>query len=240
MEKPVYKRVLLKLSGEALAGEKRTGLDFAVIGQVCDTIRAAVDLGVQVGVVIGGGNFWRGARISGGTMERTRADQMGMLATVMNSLAVADVCEQKGLGVKVLSALEMPAVADLITHREAEAALNAGKVVFFGGGTGNPYFTTDTTAVLRAAEIGADVILLAKNVDGVYSADPLKDTAAVKYDAISYDEVLAKRLAVMDLTATSLAMENRLPVLVFALKDPENILRALRGEPVGTLVGERK
>ena len=238
MEKPVYRRVLLKVSGEALSGDKGTGLDFAVIGQVCGALKAMVEQGVQVGLVTGGGNFWRGARNSGGKMERTRADQMGMLATIMNSLAVADVCEQQGIPVKVMTSLEMPAVAERITHREADAALNRGEVVIFAGGTGNPFFTTDTTAVLRAAEIGADVILLAKNVDGVYSADPAKDPSAVRYDRISYDEVLEKRLAVMDLTATSLAMENHLPVLVFALKDPENILRALRGEKVGTLVGE--
>ena len=239
MDQPVYRRVLLKLSGEALAGEKRTGLDFAVIGQVCGALKAAVDMGVQIGLVTGGGNFWRGARNSGGKMDRTRADQMGMLATVMNSLAVADVCEQKGIPVRMMTALEMPAVGDLITRRDSEAAFRRGELVVFAGGTGSPYFTTDTTAVLRAAEIGADVILLAKNIDGVYSADPAKDPAAVRYDAVSYDEVLAKRLGVMDLTATSMAMENRLPVLVFALKDPENILRALRGEKVGTLVGER-
>lgn len=238
MEKPVYRRVLLKVSGEALSGDKGTGLDFAVIGQVCGALKAMAGQGVQVGLVTGGGNFWRGARSSGGKMERTRADQMGMLATIMNSLAVADVCEQQGIPVKVMTSLEMPAVAERITHREADAALNRGEVVIFAGGTGNPFFTTDTTAVLRAAEIGADVILLAKNVDGVYSADPAKDPSAVRYDRISYDEVLEKRLAVMDLTATSLAMENHLPVLVFALKDPENILRALRGEKVGTLVGE--
>jgi len=239
MDQPVYRRVLLKLSGEALAGDKRTGLDFAVIGQVCDALKAAVDMGVRIGLVTGGGNFWRGARNSGGKMDRTRADQMGMLATVMNSLAVADVCEQKGIPVRMMTALEMPAVGDLITRRDSEASLRAGELVVFAGGTGSPYFTTDTTAVLRAAEIGADVILLAKNIDGVYSADPAKDPTAVKYDSISYEEVLEKRLGVMDLTATSMAMENQLPVLVFALKDPENILRALRGEKVGTLVGER-
>ena len=239
MDQPVYRRVLLKLSGEALAGEKRTGLDFAVIGQVCAALKAAVDMGVQIGLVTGGGNFWRGARNSGGKMDRTRADQMGMLATVMNSLAVADVCEQKGIPVRMMTALEMPAVGDLITRRDSEAALRRGELVVFAGGTGSPYFTTDTTAVLRAAEIGADVILLAKNIDGVYSADPAKDPAAVKYDTISYDEALEKRLGVMDLTATSMAMENRIPLVVFALKDPENILRALRGEKVGTLVGER-
>ena len=202
MEKPVYHRVLLKISGEALAGDKHSGLDFEVIGQVCDVIKKCLDMGVQVGLVVGGGNFWRGAKNSGGgKMERTRADHIGMLATVMNCLAVADVCEQKA-------------------------------------GTGNPYFSTDTAAVLRAAEIDADVILLAKNVDGVYSADPVKDPTAVKYDSISYDEVLAQHLMVMDTTATSLSMDNHIPVLLFALKDPENIIRALCGENVGTIVKE--
>ena len=207
MEKPVYHRVLLKISGEALAGDKHSGLDFEVIGQVCDVIKKCLDMGVQVGLVVGGGNFWRGAKNSGGgKMERTRADHIGMLATVMNCLAVADVCEQKG-----------------IRH------LEKGRVDIFGAGTGNPYFSTDTAAVLRAAEIDADVILLAKNVDGVYSADPVKDPTAVKYDSISYDEVLAQHLMVMDTTATSLSMDNHIPVLLFALKDPENIIRALCG-----------
>ena len=218
MEKPVYHRVLLKISGEALAGDKHSGLDFEVIGQVCDVIKKCLDMGVQVGLVVGGGNFWRGAKNSGGgKMERTRADHIGMLATVMNCLAVADVCEQKGIPVR---------------------DLEKGRVVIFGAGTGNPYFSTDTAAVLRAAEIDADVILLAKNVDGVYSADPVKDPTAVKYDSISYDEVLAQHLMVMDTTATSLSMDNHIPVLLFALKDPENIIRALCGENVGTIVKE--
>ena len=231
-----YRRVLLKLSGEALAGGKGTGLDFAMIGRVCDALKECVEAGVQIGLVVGGGNFWRGAKNSGGTMERSRADQMGMLATVMNCLAVADVCEQKGIPVRVQSALEMPAVAELYTRRSAVAHLEKGRVVIFGAGTGSPYFSTDTAAVLRAVEIGADVILLAKNIDGVYSADPRQDPNAVRYDRISYEEMLEKRLAVMDLTAASLAMENHIPLLVFALKDPRNILRAVRGENVGTVV----
>ena len=187
-------------------------------------------MGVQVGLVVGGGNFWRGAKNSGGAMERTRADHMGMLATVMNCLAVADVCEQKGIPVRVQTAIEMRAVA--IRH------LEKGRVVIFGAGTGNPYFSTDTAAVLRAAEIDADVILLAKNIDGVYSADPKKDPSAVKYDTITYDDVLAQHLQVMDSTATSLSMDNHIPVLLFALKDPRNIIRALCGENVGTIVKE--
>ena len=238
MEEPRYKRVLLKISGEALAGEKRTGLDFAIIGQVCDVIKEAVEMGVQVGVVVGAGNFWRGAKDGGGRMERTRADHMGMLGTAMNCLAVADVLEQKGVAARVQTALEMRAVAEPYVRGRAIHHLERGRVVIFGCGTGNPFFSTDTAAVLRAAEIGADVILLAKNVDGVYSADPVKDPQAVKYDVITYDEVLARHLAVMDSTASSLAMDNHIPVLLFALKDPYNIIRALRGERIGTIVKE--
>lgn len=238
MEEPRYKRVLLKISGEALAGEKRTGLDFAVIGQVCDVIKEAVEMGVQVGVVVGAGNFWRGAKDGGGRMERTRADHMGMLGTAMNCLAVADVLEQKGVAARVQTALEMRAVAEPYVRGRAIHHLERGRVVIFGCGTGNPFFSTDTAAVLRAAEIGADVILLAKNVDGVYSADPVKDPSAVKYDSISYDDVLAQHLMVMDTTATSLSMDNHIPVLLFALKDPENIVRAVCGEKVGTIVRE--
>ena len=238
METPKYKRVLLKISGEALAGEKHFGLDFEVIGRVCDAIREAVAMGVQVGVVVGGGNFWRGVKDGGGRMERTRADHMGMMATVMNCLAVADVLEQKGVPVRVQTAVEMRAMAEPYIRSRAIRHLEKGRVVIFGCGTGNPFFSTDTAAVLRAAEIGADVILLAKNVDGVYSADPNKDPDAVKYDAITYDEVLAKHLAVMDSTATSLSMDNHIPVLLFALKDPYNIIRVLRGEKIGTIVKE--
>ena len=241
MAKPVYKRVLLKISGEALAGGKGGGLDFEMIGSVCDVIKECLDMGVQVGLVIGGGNFWRGAKNSGGgKMERTRADHIGMLATVMNSLAVADVCEQKGIPVRVQTAIEMRAVAEPYIRSKAIRHLEKGRVVIFGAGTGNPYFSTDTTAVLRAAEINAEVILLAKNIDGVYNADPAKDPSAVKYDSISYDDVLAQHLAVMDTTATSLSMDNHIPVLVFALKDPKNIVRALCGEKIGTIVGEDK
>ena len=238
MDQPVYKRVLLKISGEALSGDKGTGLDFEVIGQVCDVIKECVDMGVQVGIVIGGGNFWRGARNAGGKMERTRADHMGMLATVMNCLAVADVCEQKGIPVRVQTAVEMQSIAEPYIRSRAIRHMEKGRVVIFGAGTGCPFFSTDTAAVLRAAEINADVILLAKNVDGVYSADPVKDPTAVKYDSISYDDILAKHLSVMDFTATSLSMDNHIPVLLFALKDPRNILRVLRGEKIGTIVKE--
>ena len=241
MAKPIYKRVLLKISGEALAGDKHSGLNFEVIGNVCDVIKECLDMGVQVGAVIGGGNFWRGAKNSGGgKMERSRADHIGMLATVMNCLAVADVCEQKGIPVRVQTALEMRAIAEPYIRSKAIRHMEKGRVVIFGAGTGNPYFSTDTAAVLRAAEINADVILLAKNVDGVYNADPAKDASAVKYDTITYDEVLAQHLMVMDTTATSLSMDNNIPVLVFALKDPQNIVRALCGENVGTVVSNNK
>ena len=236
METPKYKRVLLKISGEALAGEKHFGLDFEVIGRVCDAIREAVAMGVQVGVVVGGGNFWRGVKDGGGRMERTRADHMGMMATVMNCLAVADVLEQKGVPVRVQTAVEMRAMAEPYIRGRAIHHLEKGRVVIFGCGTGNPFFSTDTAAVLRAAEIGAEVILLAKNVDGVYSADPNKDPNAVKYDTITYDDILAQHLQVMDSTATSLSMDNKIPVVLFALKDPENILRVARGEKIGTIV----
>ncbi len=230
METVKYNRVLLKISGEALAGEASRGLDFTVIGQVCDVIKQCVQLGVQVGVVVGGGNFWRGVKDGGGQMERTRADHMGMLATSINALAVADVLEQKGVDVRVQTAIEMRSIAEPYIRSKAIRHLEKGRVVIFGCGTGNPFFSTDTAAVLRAAEIGAEVILLAKNIDGVYSADPHLDPEAVKYDSITYGDVLAQHLQVMDSTATSLSMDNKIPVLLFALMDPEYILRALRGE----------
>ena len=233
-----YKRVLLKISGEALAGDKHFGFDFDVVSKVCDVIKKCTDMGVQMGVVIGGGNFWRGVKNGEGKMARSRADHMGMLATVMNCLAVSDVMEQKGIPVRVQTAVEMSTFAEHYTWERAVAHLEEGKVVLFGAGSGCPYFSTDTAAVLRAAEIGADAILLAKNIDGVYNADPAKDANAVKYDAITYEEVLAQHLAVMDSTATSLSMDNHIPVPVFALKDPENIIRAMEGEKIGTIVGE--
>ena len=236
MEQPKYKRVLLKISGEALAGEASRGLDFNVIGSVCDVIKTCTEMGVQVGVVVGGGNFWRGLKDGGDRMVRVRADHMGMLATTINALAVADVLEQKGVEVRVQTAIEMRDFAEPYIRSKAIRHLEKGRVVIFGAGTGNPYFSTDTTAVLRAAEINAEVILLAKNIDGVYNADPAKDPNAVRYDTISYDDVLAQHLMVMDTTATSLSMDNHIPILVFALKDPKNIIRALCGEKVGTIV----
>lgn len=235
-KKSVYKRVLLKLSGEALAGEGGTGLDFRIMSQVCGVVAEAARQGTEIGIVVGGGNFWRGVKNGEGKMDRAHADYMGMLATVMNCLALQDVIRQQGVEAKVLTAMEIQHIGEPFSVDKADAYLKAGNVVVFGGGVGSPFFTTDTGAVLRAALIGADAILLAKNVDGVYSADPKKDPAAVLYDSLTYSEVLEKRLAVMDSTATCLAMDNSIPVMVFALKDPENILRALRGEAVGTLV----
>lgn len=238
MSEARYKRVLLKISGEALAGEAGRGLDFNVINQVARVIKKCAQAGVQVGVVVGGGNFWRGVKDGGDRMERTRADHMGMLATALNCLAVADVLEQNGVEVRVQTAIEMRAIAEPYIRSRAIRHLEKGRVVIFGCGTGNPFFSTDTAAVLRAAEIGADVILLAKNIDGVYSADPKKDPSAVKFDAISYDQVLAMHLQVMDTTAASLSMDNHIPVLLFALKDPENIYRAVMGEKIGTVIQE--
>ena len=233
---PVYKRVLIKISGESLAGEKKTGIDFDIVRSVCTAVKTIVDMGVEVGIVVGGGNFWRGVKDGGGKMERTRADHMGMMATVMNALALSDVFEQMGVPVRVQTALEMRAVAEPYIRLKADKHLRNGRVVIFGCGTGNPYFSTDTAAVLRAAEINADAILLAKNIDGVYSADPRTDPTAVKFDRISYDDVLSRHLAVMDSTATSLSMDNRIPIIVFALADPQNIVRVVCGEDIGTKV----
>ncbi len=231
-----YKRILLKVSGEALAGEAGRGLDFQVIQDVCDVVARCVEEGVEVGIVVGGGNFWRGLKDGKGMRERVRADHMGMLATVINCLALADTLERKGVDVRVQTAIEMRAIAEPYIRSRAIRHLEKARVVIFGCGTGNPFFSTDTAAVLRAAEIDADVILLAKNVDGVYSADPNLDPKAVKYDTISYDDVLAKHLQVMDSTATSLSMDNKIPVILFGLKDPENILRVVHGEKIGTIV----
>ncbi|MCL2151731.1 MAG: UMP kinase [Oscillospiraceae bacterium] len=234
---PKYKRVLLKISGEALAGEKRTGLDFSVMRNVCDSIKKCVDIGVEIGIVLGGGNFWRGVKDGEGKIERTRADHMGMMATVMNCLALADVLEQINVPVRVQTALSISAVAEPYIRLRADMHLKKGRVVIFGCGTGHPYFSTDTAAVLRAAEIGAEVILLAKNVDGIYTADPKLDPTAKKLDSISYSDMLSQHLMVMDSTATSLSMDNDIPVLLFALHDPENIVRAVLGEKIGTRVG---
>lgn len=240
MGEPKFRRVLLKVSGEALAGSQSRGLDFNIISEICDVIGQCVKEGVQIGVVVGGGNFWRGLKDGGDRMERTRADHMGMLATAINALALADMLEQKGVKVRVQTAIEMRSIAEPYIRSRAIRHLEKGRVVIFGCGTGNPYFSTDTAAVLRAAEIDADAILLAKNIDGVYSADPKVDPTAVKYDSISYDQVLAQHLQVMDSTATSLSMDNHIPVILFALKDPENIYRAVMGENIGTIVKEEQ
>ena len=231
-----YKRVLIKISGEALAADKKTGYDFDFVSRVCNTVKKAVEGGVQVGIVVGGGNFWRGVKDGAGHVERVSADRMGMLATAMNCLAVADVFKQLGVSAKVMTAVDIQGVGERYDTKKAIEYLENGSVVMFGCGTGMPFISTDTAAVLRAAEIKADAILLAKNIDGVYSADPRKDASAVRFDEISYDEVLARHLAVMDTTATSLAMDNNIPVVVFALAEPDNILRVLAGEKLGTLV----
>ena len=238
MGEPKYKRVLLKVSGEALAGEKHTGLDFDMIGTVCDVIKEAVSMGVQVGVVIGGGNFWRGVKDGADTMQRSHADSMGMLATVMNCIAVADALEKHGVDARVLTAVEMNKFAEYFTRDTADRYLNEGKVVFFAAGTGNPYFSTDTGAVLRGVEIEADAILMAKNVDAIYSADPNLDPNAIRFDELTYDEVLARHLKATDTTAMTLAMDNHMTLVCFGLKDPYNIIRVLKGEKIGTTVKE--
>ena len=233
-----FKRILLKISGEALAGDAHRGLDFQVIGTVCDAIKKCRDMGVQIGVVIGGGNFWRGVKDGADKMQRTHADSMGMLATVMNSIAVADALEKHGVPARVLTAVEMHKFAEYFTRDLADRYLNEGKVIIMAGGTGSPYFSTDTGAVLRGVEIEADAILMAKNVDGIYSADPNLDPTAVKFDELTYDEVLARHLKATDTTAMTLAMDNHMTLVCFALKDPENIIRVVCGEKIGTIVKE--
>ena len=235
-----YKRVLLKVSGEAL-GEKTSagdgfGLDFAKVNEVCQAIKECVEVGVQVGLVIGGGNFWRGVKNGSGKMQRSHADAMGMLATVMNALAVADALEQHGLDARVLTAVEMHKFAEYFTRDTANRYLNEGKVVIFAAGTGNPYFSTDTGAVLRGVEIEADAILMAKNIDGIYSADPHKDPTAVKFDNLTYNEVLERGLKATDTTAMALAMDNNIPMVCFGLAEENSILRVVRGEKIGTTV----
>lgn len=230
-----YKRILLKVSGEALAGEKGTGIDFEnTVLKVCSSIKKCVDLGAEVAIVVGGGNFWRGR--SSGTMDRTRADHMGMLATVINSLGLADGLEQVGLTVRVQTAINMQQIAEPYIRNKAVRHLEKGRVVVFGCGSGNPFFSTDTAAALRAAEIGADIIFKATNVDGVYDSDPKKNANAVKFDSLSHLDVLNKGLHVMDSTAASLCMDNNIPILVFNMNDPDNIVRALCGEQIGTII----
>ena len=235
-----YKRILLKVSGEAL-GQKTAqgdgfGLDFAKINSVCESIKACVDMGVQVGLVIGGGNFWRGIKNGTGKMQRSHADAMGMLATVMNAIAVADALEEHGMDARVLTAVEMNKFAEYFTRDTANRYLNEGKVVLFAAGTGNPYFSTDTGAVLRGVEIEADAVLMAKNIDGIYSADPKKDPTAVKFDKLTYNEVLEKGLRATDVTAMALAMDNDMPMVCFGLDEENSIVRVVCGENIGTTV----
>ena len=230
-----YKRVLLKLSGEALAGDAKTGINPEVVGNICEKIKEIVQMGVQVSIVVGGGNFWRGAR-NGLSMDRSTADYMGMLATVMNGLALQDALESRGIYTRLQTAIEMREIAEPYIKRKAAKHLERGRVVIFGCGTGHPFFSTDTAAALRAAETESEVIFLAKTIDGVYSADPKIDKTAVKYDEISYKDVLAQDLKVMDSTATALCKDNNIPLLVFAISDPENIVRAVKGEKIGTIV----
>ena len=236
MEKPVYKRVVIKISGEALAGEKKTGFDFDFVTRVCRTVKRCAEMGVETSIVIGAGNFWRGVKDGAGKVERVSADRMGMLGTAMNCLAVADVFKQIGADARVQTAVDIQGVGERYSTQKSIEYMEKGSIVLFACGTGQPFFSTDTAAVLRAAEIHADAILLAKNIDGVYSDDPRKNPDAVKFDEISYDEVLARHLAVMDTTATSLAMDNSIPVIVFGLAEPENILRVLEGGKIGTTV----
>lgn len=229
-----YRRVLIKISGEALAGEEGFGLNHEVVSRVVDAIAEASKLGCEIGIVVGGGNFWRGR--SSGDMDRTRADHMGMLATVMNSLALADALEHLKVPVRVQTAIAMQQIAEPYIRNRAVRHLEKGRVVIFGCGTGNPFFTTDTAAALRALEIDADIMFKATNVDGVYDKDPNKFEDAKKYDTLSFDEILSHDLRVMDGTAASLCRDNSIPILVFNLDDPQNIVKAIKGENVGTVV----
>ncbi|MCD7846732.1 MAG: UMP kinase [Oscillospiraceae bacterium] len=231
---PKYKRVLLKLSGEALAGDKKTGLDFDTIGNICRSVKRCYDAGVQIGIVVGGGNFWRGR--SSGAMDRTRADHIGMLATAMNALAVADSLEALGAEVRVQTAIEMRQIAEPYIRNKAVRHLEKGRIVIFGCGTGSPFFSTDTASSLRAAEIEADVMLKATMVDGVYDKDPHKYPDAVKYDTLDLDDVISKHLGVMDATAAAMCKENDIPVIVFNLENPDNIFDAVMGENIGTIL----
>ena len=234
--RPVYRRIVLKLSGEALAGSQGYGIDPPVLDRVGEEVRAVTELGVQVAIVIGGGNIFRGIAASAGGMDRATADYMGMLATIINALALQDSLEKAGLQTRVLSAIEMRAVAEPYIRRRAIRHLEKGRVVIFAAGTGNPFFTTDTAGALRAVEIGADVIVKATKVDGIYSADPKKDPMARRIEKVTYIEVLNRGLGVMDTTAISLCMDNKLPIVVFDLTRPGNIKRLVLGEPVGSIV----
>lgn len=232
--KTAYKRIILKLSGEALAGEKGNGIDDQTLLNVAKQVKHLTELGVEVGVVVGGGNFWRGR--TSGSMDRTTADYMGMMATVINALAMQDAIESLGVSTRVMSAIEMRQISEPYIRRRAVRHLEKGRVVIFAAGTGNPYFSTDTTAALRAAEIEAEVILLAKKVDGVYDCDPMLHPEAKKFDELNYLEVISRRLQVMDSTAITMCMDNNIPIYVFGLDQPENIVRVCCGEMIGTIV----
>lgn len=234
MNKPKYKRVMIKISGEALAGSTKTGINPDTLSEISDKIKEAYDMGVEMAIVVGGGNFWRGR--TGKGMDRTTADHMGMLATVINSLALQDAFESRGIPTRVQTAIEMRQIAEPYIRRRAVRHLEKKRIVIFACGTGNPYFSTDTTAALRAAEIDAEVILLAKKVDGVYDSDPHTNPDARKFDKLTYIDVLSKGLGVMDSTATSLCMDNKIPIIVFGLEQPENIIKVLMGEEIGTIV----
>ncbi len=229
-----YKRVMIKMSGEALAGEQKFGIDMDVLGGICDSIKVAYDLGTQITIVVGAGNFWRGT--SGVGMDRTTADHMGMLATTINSLALQDALEARGIEVRTQSAIEMRQIAEPYIRRKAMRHLECGKIVIFACGTGNPFFSTDTAAALRAAEIDAEVMLKATNTDGVYDCDPRTNPDAKMYKEISHNEILAKHLKIMDSTAAALCLDNNLPIIVFNINDPENIVKVIKGEKIGTLV----
>ena len=234
MQKAIYKRVLIKLSGEALAGEKGNGIEEKVLSKMVEQIIAVKDLGVEVGIVVGGGNFWRGRQ--GTEMDRSTADHMGMLATVLNALAIQDALERKGVPTRVQTALTITRVAEPYILRKAMSHLGKGRIVIFACGTGNPYFTTDTAAALRTAEIGAEVLLLAKNVDGIYDSDPKINPNAKKLDSVSYKDYIAQGLKAMDTTAITICMENKIPVLAFGLFEENSLVRAVCGETIGTLI----
>lgn len=237
MATPVYKRILLKLSGEALEGASGNGgIDFPTLGAFCDEIKEVVDMGVEIGLVVGGGNIFRGAQGVETGLDQPTGDYMGMLATVINALAIQASLEQRGVRTRVMTAIEMRPIAEPYIRRRATRHLEKGRVVIFGAGTGNPFFTTDTAAALRANEIGAELVMKATKVDGVYDDDPVKNPSAKKYDELDYTTVLTNKLRVMDATAISLCRENRLPILVFNLTKPGNVVRVLRGESIGTLV----
>ena len=234
MSEVKYKRVLLKLSGEAIGGKEKHGVDEETLGKICDQIKEMINLGVEVAIVIGGGNFWRGRNSN--QMERTSSDYMGMLATAMNGLALQDYLEARGLNTRLQTAIGMSEIAEPFIKRKALKHLEKGRIVIFACGTGNPFFTTDTAAALRSAEIEADVILLAKTIDGVYSADPKIEPNAVKFDEITYLDILNKDLKVMDSTAVSLCKDNNIPLIVFAIAEPENMVKIVKGEKIGTII----